>query len=244
MYPNPQQEGVAAYSEQLTATPEQLLHKYIPLVKRITSRIINLVGQPISREDMEQAGLMGLWEAANRFELGRGGQFESFASQRIRGAIIDELRRNDWRPRPLQKKAQQIRDIIATLSQPGHPQPGEQMIADALSMSLDEYRQTLNDIQASQLLSFEEDSASGETREDPLHEHFARQQQKELLTRALKTLPHREQVLLHLHYNIGMNLTEIAQVFEVGRARACQLHKQALLRVRAQFTETCGEIHV
>ena len=239
MYSTVHQEALSAYSELSCKSPEQLVHQYLPLVKRITSRVVNQVGQPIPREDMEQAGLMGLWEAVTRIDTLQSEQFERIASLRIRGAIIDELRRNDWRPRPLQKRVQQIRDTIARLSSRDGQPPSEQQVANELLISLDEYHRILNDIQASQLMSFVPEMFEQEQPEslDPLIEQLSSQQEKQNLVKALQLLPEREQMLLHFHYNLDLNLSEIAQIFEVGRARACQLHKQALLRLRSVWQE-------
>jgi RNA polymerase sigma factor for flagellar operon FliA len=195
-------------------------------------------------DDLIQVGLIGLMDAVARFDGTQGAQFESYATQRIRGAMLDELREADWLPRHVRQKSRQIETAIHKLEQRNGRSPSEQEISAELGMPIDQYQSMLGDVKCSQLLYYEdfsdEDSASFLERylvdgsSDPLavleDEGF-----RDSLIAAIHHLPERERSMMGMYYEQDMNLKEIGAVLGVSESRVCQLHSQAVARLRAQL---------
>lgn len=218
--------GMSAREEQ------QQLVAYAPLVKRIVRQLNAQVSGAIGREDMEQIGLMGLLEALRRYGTPDGG-FASFASLRIRGAILDELRRQDWRPRTVRQDSHRTRDALRALGRKLGREPSAQEAADALGITLDAYRQYEMDDGAEQLLSFDEVLQEAAERA-----HSAPGPEEQLLVRrsleqALGALNEREQRVIQMIYEFELSYKEIAAVLDLTDARVCQLNKAALVKMKA-----------
>ncbi len=205
---------------------------YAPLVKRIACHMLGRLPSWVSLDDLIQAGMVGLLEASRSFDPAQGVSFETYAGHRIRGAILDELRRGDWTPRSLHRKAREVARVIQDLEQARGGRVGEAEIARALNMELGEYQRLLQELNACRLLPLEEDSEG--TEEGP-PEAVLEAQRLEDLARALDALPERERLVLSLYYNDGLNLKEIGAVLGVSESRVCQIHGQALLRLRARM---------
>jgi len=205
---------------------------YAPLVKRIARQLNSQVSGAISREDMEQIGLMGLLEALRRYGTPDEG-FGSYASLRVRGAILDELRRQDWRPRAVRQDSHRLRDELRALTRRLGREPSDQEAAEALGITLDAYRQHQLDDCAEELLSF--DAALQETHE---RAHSAPGPEEQLLARrsleqALASLSEREQRVIQMIYEFELSYKEIAAVLDLSDARVCQLNKSALAKMKA-----------
>jgi RNA polymerase sigma factor for flagellar operon FliA len=195
-------------------------------------------------DDLIQVGLIGLMDAVSRFDGTQGAQFESYATQRIRGAMLDELREADWLPRHVRQKSRQIETAIHSLQQRLGKPPTEQEISKEMGIPIDQYQGMLNDVKGSQLLYYEDfsddDSANFLERylvdgsSDPLalleDEGF-----RASLIEAIHTLPERERSMMGMYYEQDMNLKEIGVVLGVSESRVCQLHSQAVARLRAQL---------
>ncbi|MHB1085485.1 MAG: RNA polymerase sigma factor FliA [Thiobacillus sp.] len=226
-----------------TSLDEQVT-KYAPLVKRIAYHMMARLPASVEVDDLIQAGLIGLLDAVGRFDGNQGAQFESYATQRIRGSMLDELREADWLPRHVRQKSRQIESAINRLEQRNGQSPSEQEISAELDMPIDQYQSMLGDVKCSQLLYYEdfsdEDSASFLERylvdgsDDPLavleDEGF-----RESLVAAIHHLPERERSMMGMYYEQDMNLKEIGVVLGVSESRVCQLHSQAVARLRAQL---------
>jgi RNA polymerase sigma factor for flagellar operon FliA len=207
----------------------------------------------VELDDLIQAGMIGLLDASSRYQDNKGAQFETFVSQRIRGAMLDELRASDWGSRGLRQSARGVEKAIQTLEHRLGRPPGEGEIAKELKIDLEAYQSLLQEIQGCQLL-YVEDFAKGDA-ENPfidLHAQDARRGQRasddplqqllesgfrHQLVEAISALPERDQLLLNLYYEEELNLREIGAILEVSQSRVCQLHSQAISRLRARLKE-------
>ncbi|WP_202033875.1 FliA/WhiG family RNA polymerase sigma factor [Massilia sp. Dwa41.01b] len=223
----------AAAAASMSPREEQRhLVAYAPLVKRIVRQLNSQQSGAMSREDMEQIGLMGLLEALRRYGEPDTG-FGSFASLRIRGAILDELRRQDWRPRGVRQDAHRLRDSIRALTRSLGREPTPQEAADALGISQEDYYQHLLDDSAEEMLSFDE-----VLQEATEQAHSAPGPEESLMVRrsleqALGALNEREQRVIQMIYEFELSYKEIAAVLDLSDARVCQLNKSALTKMKA-----------
>jgi len=228
---------------------DQLIQRFAPLVKRIAYHLMARLPSSVQVDDLVQNGMLGLLDAINRFEAGMGAQFETYAAQRVRGAMLDGLRENDWLPRSLRRDFRRIEEAIAQLEQQYGRAPSEQELAKALSMTLAEYQKMLQDARGHQLISFEDMVEDGE--DDYLERHLKdetnepsqlleNQNLQTLLTQGIEQLPEREKLMMALYYEQDLNLREIGEVMGVTESRVCQLHSQAVARLRARIFGESG----
>lgn len=229
---------------------EQLVQRFMPLVKRIAYHLMARLPASVQFEDLVQNGMIGLLDAMDRFEEGFGAQFETYATQRVRGAMLDGLRENDWLPRNLRREMRRIEAVISQLEHEHGRSPSERELAEALGMGLAEYQKTLQEARGHQILYFED--FAGDDGEDFLDRHFTdndadplRQIEdrnlKESLVKAIDQLPEREKLMMALYYEQELNLREIGEVMGVTESRVCQLHSQAIARLRSRIL---GELPV
>jgi RNA polymerase sigma factor for flagellar operon FliA len=223
-----------------------LIRQYQPLVRKLAHHMMAKLPANVQVDDLIQVGLIGLSEALTRFEATQGVQFETFATQRIRGAMIDELRENDWVSRGTRKSQKDIEEAMRRLEHRLGRSPLESEIAADLGMSLSDYQSLLSKVRGTQLVYLEDmsrnsddednflDRHMGDTDADPinlLRDHRLR----EALVAAIKNLPEREQFIMSMYYEQDMNLKEIAAVLDVTESRVCQLHSQSIARLRAKM---------
>ncbi|MBA4708874.1 MULTISPECIES: RNA polymerase sigma factor FliA [Aquitalea] len=236
------------YAGAVTA-PEIDVQNHLPLVKKLAGMLMARLPASVEMDDLVQVGIIGLIDAARQFDPGQGVQFETFASQRIRGAMLDELRREDWLPRQARRQARQIEDNINKLEQKLGRAPLESEIAAALGVELDDYQGMLGDCKGLSLVHFEDFSdGEGESLNDAIAniedsnapnplQVLADGDFRQALVDAIKTLPERDQLVMALYYEQELNLKEIGAVLEVSESRVCQLHTQAIARIRAKMKE-------
>ena len=223
---------------------EQCLKEYAPLVKRIAHHLMARLPSSVSVDDIIQAGMIGLLDAAGRYDELRGAQFETFAAQRIRGAMLDELRQADWMPRSLRRDMRRIEAAISKLQQQLGKPPSESEIAGELGIPLAEYQQMLYESRGAQLMYYEDFHSEGDedffdryevdSGADPL-ELLQDEGFRGALIEAIENLPERECMLMGMHYEQEMNLREIGEVMGVSESRVCQLHSQAVARLRGSL---------
>ncbi|HAZ98991.1 RNA polymerase sigma factor FliA [Halomonas sp. CnH100-B] len=230
------------YTAQGRIKQSELLTQYMPLVRRQALTLQVRLPASIELDDLIQAGMVGLLEALGRFDAAQGATFATFASQRIRGAMMDELRTRDWLPRSVRRSARAVDDAVRRLEQRLGRPPEEGEIARELEMPLSEYQQLLNDTNSGQLLPFEELVADGgePAGDDAQHRPFDQlldEQQRQTLIEAIEALPEREKLLMALYYQEEMNLKEVGAVLGVTESRVSQLHSQAVSRLRARLHE-------
>lgn len=230
-------------------TADGLVRQYLPLVKRIAYHLMTRLPASVEVDDLIQAGLMGLLDAAERFDDGQGAHFETYATQRIRGAMLDELRVADWASRNVRRAARQIEQAIHTLEQRLGRPPSEQEIADEMQLDINAYFDLLNDARGAQLLYYEDLHEDGG---DDFLERFADDVSlgpfdilagrhfKRALAQAVALLPDREKQLMGMYYEQEMNFKEIGAVLGVSESRVCQLHSQAISRLRSRLREWGG----
>jgi RNA polymerase sigma factor FliA len=223
---------------------DQLVQRFLPLVKRVAYHLMARLPASVQFDDLVQNGMIGLLDATDRFQEGFGAQFETYATQRVRGAMLDGLRENDWLPRSLRRELRRIEAAINQLEHAHGRAPSESELAEALGMSLVDYQKTLQDARGHQLVYFEDFAGEGE--EDFLERHFTDndadpaniledKNTRELLVKAIGALPEREKMMMALYYEQDLNLREIGEVMGVTESRVCQLHTQAVARLRSQL---------
>jgi RNA polymerase sigma factor FliA len=231
------------YTAQGRIKQSELLTQYMPLVRRQALTLQVRLPASIELDDLIQAGMVGLLEALGRFDATQGATFATFASQRIRGAMMDELRTRDWLPRSVRRSARAVDSAVRHLEQQLGRAPEENEIAHYLEMPLGEYQQLLNDTNSGQLLPFEELVAEGgepinnELGNSPF-EQLLDGQQRQTLIDAIEALPEREKLLMALYYQEELNLKEVGAVLGVTESRVSQLHSQAVSRLRARLHDS------
>lgn len=217
----------------LTPVQEQgHLMAYAPLVKRIVRQLNSQVGGAIDRDDMEQIGLMGLLEALRRYGA-PDAAFGSYASLRVRGAILDELRRQDWRPRTVRQQSHKLRDGVRALTRKLGREPLEQEIMAALDLTAEAYQQFQLADNAEALSSFDESLQDGLGQADSAPNPEEQLMVRRSLEQALRGLDEREQRVVQMYYEFELSYKEIAAVLDLTDARVCQLNKAALGKMKA-----------
>jgi RNA polymerase sigma factor for flagellar operon FliA len=210
-----------------SSTEDALVARHAPLLERAARRLAARTGGAVTPEDLWSAGAMGLLEAARRFDPARDVRFESFAERRIRGAMLDEMRRMDHLPRRLRAQVERVERVRASATQ----RLGREATADDVAA---EIGLPLEEVDA--LLSLGRPQADGleflPAEQVGADEQVARAETARLLAAAVARLPERLQILLSLHYDEGLTYREIARVLEVSEPRVCQLHAEAARMLR------------
>jgi RNA polymerase sigma factor for flagellar operon FliA len=228
---------------------DQLVQRFAPLVKRIAYHLMARLPSSVQVDDLVQNGMIGLLDAISRFEAGMGAQFETYAAQRVRGAMLDGLRENDWLPRSLRRDFRRIEVAISQLEQQFGRAPSEQELAAALGMNLGEYQKMLQDARGHQLISFEDlvEDGADDFLERHLSDSSAEPSQlledeslRQILVQGIEQLPEREKLMMALYYEQDLNLREIGEVMGVSESRVCQLHTQVVARLRARIFGGAG----
>jgi RNA polymerase sigma factor for flagellar operon FliA len=228
------------YTAQGVLAKDQLVDQYAPLVKRIAFLLLARLPANVDVNDLIQNGMLGLLDALGRY-TDVGAQFETYAAQRIRGAMLDGLRENDWVPRGVRREMRRVEAAIQSLEHANGRPPAEAELAAALGMPLDEYQKLLFEARGHQLVYVEDLAAEGE---DYLEHHatesspdplslLEEEDMRKALVAAIDGLPEREKLLMGLYYEQDLNLREIGAVLGVSESRVCQLHSQAVARLRS-----------
>ncbi len=241
--------AAAQYRAQHNGDATQIVERHAELVRRIAHHLAARLPASVEVDDLIQAGMLGLIEAARNFQADQGAAFETYASIRIRGAMIDEIRRGDWVPRSVHRR---YRDVIAATRRieqlKGGPATAQEVAAE-LGVSIGDYHQMLEEAARGQLLSLDEhaDAHDGEPRlarsegTTPAR-NFEDSEFRKALADAIATLPERERLVLSLYYEQELNLREIGAVLSVSESRVCQIHGQAALRLRARLGDWHGQV--
>jgi RNA polymerase sigma factor for flagellar operon FliA len=222
-----------------------MLKQYRPLVRRLAHQMIAKLPANVELDDLIQVGMIGLTDALSRFDAAQGVQFETFATQRIRGAMLDELRGNDWMSRGSRRQQREIETAVHRLEQKLGRAPVESEIAAEMGLALSDYQELLGKVRGTQLV-YLEDMSGDEGDNDYLDRHVGDetanplaqlqdQRMREALVAAIKSLPEREQYVMSMYYEHDMNLKEIAAVLKVTESRVCQLHSQCVARLRVRL---------
>lgn len=229
----------AAYTSMESKT--SIVEQYAPLVKRIAHHMLARLPASVQLDDLLQAGMIGLLEAAAKFDGGKGAKFETFAGIRIRGAMLDEIRKGDWVPRSVHKNQRRVAQVIGELEQELGRDARDSEIAERLDMSLDEYHHILNDVSVGKIIGIEDLGISQDVlvpdgeQTDDIYDELAEGEFQHALADAIRQLPERDALVLSLYYDEALNLKEIGAILDVSESRVCQIHSQAMLRLKAKL---------
>lgn len=237
------------YAVSETRNIDQLVADNVALVKRIAYHLIHRLPASVQIDDLVQSGIVGLIEAARHYQPDQGASFETFAGIRVRGAMLDEVRRNDWAPRSVHRKARELSAAVRAVENRLGRAARDIEVAQELGVNLTEYHQWVRDAATHQVFSFDDALGDGEDddQEPGLssaghnpYETLANDDFRDALARTIGSLPEREALVLSLYYDDELNLREIGEVLGVTESRVSQIHSQALVRVRARMIEWRG----
>jgi RNA polymerase sigma factor for flagellar operon FliA len=236
-------KGHAMYEQVQAQGGDDLVVRNAPLVKRIAHHLSSRLPDSVQLEDLIQAGMIGLLEAARQYDSSQGASFATYAGIRIRGAMLDEIRRLDWTPRSVHRKAREVGDAIRELEHRYGREPRDHEVAAHLGMEVEDYHHILQDANSARIFSIDqEDPLTGEAHEprgdgpapmDLLEEDGF----KGALTEAIRELPEREQLIMSLYYDEELNLREIGAVLGVSESRISQIHGRIMLKLRGSLAD-------
>jgi RNA polymerase sigma factor for flagellar operon FliA len=237
--------GLAAYSSVQERSYDDLVTQYAPLVKRIAYHLMNRLPPSVQADDLIQAGMIGLLEASRNYDPTQGASFETYAGIRIRGSMLDEIRRSDWTPRSVHRKARQVAEAMREIENREGRDARDAEVAEVLGMDLEEYHQILQDASGCRIFSLDElasvgELGGGENGRGGMKGPYDGLQQdafKQALAEAIAGLPERERLVIAMYYDDELNLREIGQVLGVSESRVCQIHSQAAMRLRARLED-------
>lgn len=237
-------EGYTLYAKDDKRSLGALIEEHSDLVRRIAHHLMARMPASVAVEDLIQAGMLGLIDASKKFDHGKGASFTTYAGIRIRGAMIDELRRGEWAPRSVHRNARSIQSAIHRVENRTRRDASDREVAEELGVGIDEYHAMLKDSMATKLFSMEEllapddiiDRQATDTDSDNPFHHMERSALQGNLAAAITELPEREQLVLSLYYDEELNLKEIGEVLGVSESRVSQIHSQATQRLRARLT--------
>jgi RNA polymerase sigma factor for flagellar operon FliA len=234
--------GAYAASGRTRSEADALVTRHAELVKRIAYHLAGRLPPSVDVADLIQAGMLGLLEAAANYAANRGASFETYAGIRIRGAMIDALRKLDWAPRSVHRKARAVANAVRDIEKETGRDARDSEIAERLGVTLEEYHSIVQDAASCRLASLDDETAenAAESTADPFRE-VADEGFRAALAQAIGLLPEREKLVMSLYYSDGLNLKEIGAVLKVTESRVCQLHGQALIRLRARLREWRAE---
>jgi RNA polymerase sigma factor for flagellar operon FliA len=237
-------KGLAAYSSVSEQDSDLLVTQHAPLVKRIAYHLMNRLPPNVQVDDLVQAGMIGLLEASRNYDPSQGASFETYAGIRIRGSMLDEIRRSDWTPRSVHRKARMVSDAMRQIENQEGRDARDVEVAEALELSLEDYHRILLDASGCRIFSVEDLQTVGEisqersnSAETGPYDGVQNEAFREALAEAIAGLPERERLVIALYYDEEMNLREIGQVLGVTESRACQIHSQATFRLRSRLTD-------
>jgi len=241
--------GAAMYaSEKPRVTRNDLIEKHAPLVKRIACHLINRLPASVQLEDLVQAGMIGLLEASRNYDEGQGASFETYAGIRIRGAMLDEIRKNDWAPRSVHRKARMVAEAVRNIEHEFGRDARDTEIADTLEISLEEYYKILQDNSYHKVLSVEDMGLGEESLLDNISDNapgildgLQKDDMQRIIAEAVASLPERERLVMALYYDEELNLREIGAVMGVSESRVSQIHSQAVIRLQARMSNRLNE---
>ena len=228
---------------------EQMLTRYLPLVKQIAGRLLISLPKSVSLDELVSSGIMGLISAVDNYDPTMGFKFETYAASRIKGSIYDGLREMDWVPRSIRQKARQLENAMETLYKELGRIPEDQEMAAKLELSVEDYHVMLNVVSVTSLLSLDEvfvnskgDSAAlSDFIEDKemqdIHKAMEHEELKKVTIQTLKELPEQEKLVMALYYYEEMTLKEIGMVMDISESRVSQIHTKAIIHLRSRIKE-------
>ena len=241
-------KGAAMYATMQAGSTDELIIKHAPLVKRIAYHLLGRLPETVQVDDLIQAGMIGLLEAGKNYDASQGASFDTYAGIRIRGSMLDEVRRSDWTPRSVHKKSRMVTKAIKEVENITGRDAKATEIAQHLGVSLDKYNKILQDSVGCKAFSVEQLAESGDqafvdAEKDSAQpfdllgkEHF-----QQALAQAILRLPERERLVVSLYYEEELNLREIGEILNVSESRVSQISSQAMLRLRSRLADWVDE---
>lgn len=233
---------------------EELILYYAPMVKYVAGRVSSGLPPSVEFGDLVSYGVFGLLDAIDKYDPTRGIKFETYAIARIKGAIIDELRADDWVPRSMRFKAREIEKAYIELETKLRRNPTDEEVAKKLGITLENYLDILNRLSFISLVALDElwnvggdkpdqvslaDTVEDVKAKDP-SQMFEVEEMKNIIASAINKLPERERIVVSLYYYEGLTMREIGEALSVTESRVCQLHTKAILRLRARLSQALG----
>lgn len=232
----------------VNSSRDKLILEYAPLIKYIAQKIAARLPANIELDDLMSSGVIGLMDAIDKYDSSRDNKFKTYAEFRIRGAILDELRAQDWVPRSVREKAKQLERIYAKIEQTQGRQATDEEVCAELGVSQEEYHDMLNQVRSVSLLSYDDLSSFSKADKRSLHGYgeagsktptpfseVSSASVKRMISSAIQDLPEKQRLVLSLYYYEDLNLKEIGRVLDVTESRVSQLHTQAILRLKAKL---------
>ena len=225
--------------------------QHAPLVKRIAYHLMSRLPPSVQQDDLIQAGMIGLLESLRNYDATQGASFQTYARIRIRGAMLDEIRKNDWAPRSVHRKARMVAEVVKEIENRTGRDARDQEIAEGLEVTLPEYHRLLQDANGHRVFSYDElnveshGAGSGnegfsQRMQGPL-EGLQKADFKRSLADAIAGLPERERLVMTLYYDEALNLREIGSILGVSESRICQIHSQAVIRLQSRMNHWTGK---
>jgi RNA polymerase sigma factor for flagellar operon FliA len=244
-------EVMESRSESVISTPgnrDQIIEQHLPLVRHIVGRMMMHLPSHVCADDLFSAGVMGLIQAVDRYNCDRGANLKTYCTLRIRGAILDELRRQDWVPRSVHREARRLQEAQSKIAQRFGREPKEEEVAAELGLGLDAFHDLLDRVKPVSFVSIQEPVLGGDSgdplfKEETLADQNASDSLKELLSsedrtiliEQLKLLPKQQTQVLSLYYIEDLRLKEIAEIMGLTESRVSQIHTLAISRLRSAF---------
>jgi len=236
--------GVAMYTAVQAGGTDERVMQHAPLVKRIAYHLLGRLPDSVQVDDLIQAGMLGLLEAIKNYDASQGASFDTYAGIRIRGSMLDEVRRSDWTPRSVHKKSRMVSDAIRTIENKTGREARDVDVATYLGIAIDEYNHILQDSSSCRVFSVEELAQDGDHYMDETLSHeegpvdgLSREGFQQALANAIMGLPERERLVISLYYDEEFNLREIGEVLNISESRVSQICTQAVLRLRSRLSD-------
>jgi RNA polymerase sigma factor for flagellar operon FliA len=233
-----------AHVQPSTASATEVVALHTDLVRRIAYHLVSRMPANVQVDDLIQSGMIGLLEASRNYEHGHGASFETYAGIRIRGAMLDEVRRQNWAPRSVFRKMREVSEAMRQIENDVARDARDSEVVEKLGITVNEYHRILKDASGHKLFSTEELSTGAESIVDGLFgqidgplECLESEEFRSSVARAVSSLPEREKLVMSLYYDRELNLREIGELLCVTESRVCQIHGQAVLRLRARLRD-------
>lgn len=228
-------------------TPEserEVVQQQAPLVKRIAQHLLGRLPPCVQLEDLMQAGMIGLLEAAKNYDFSKGASFETYASIRIRGAMLDEIRKGDWVPRSVHRNTRKIAQAVREVENLTGRDARDNEVAKILSLTLEEYHRLLQETNGARMFAFQDVGLSEEGMTEGISivspgplDGLQQEDFKKNLLKGIESLPERERLVLALYYDEELNLREVGEILGVSESRVSQIHSQAMARLQSRLKE-------
>ncbi len=227
-----------------TQLENQTVQKHEPLVKRIAQHVLSRLSSCVQLDDLIQSGMIGLLEASKNYDAEKGASFETYASIRIRGSMLDEVRKGDWVPRSVHRNARKVAQAVKEVENQKGCDARAEDVADNLKVTIREYHRLLQETNSHKMFQFcaegineENISDEGSSAFPTPFERLQKEDFKRSLSKGIKSLTDREQLILNLYYDEELNLRKVGEILGVSESRVSQIHSQAMLRLKSKLRE-------